>query len=174
MKMLYVVNTRHDTDAYRVYSKVHMDGKATKSAKITALVVGLLALSGGILAVVRQGPKLLYLATILFGAMALLGQYIGLWRMQRQLTKNAQNMDMTIDYRFGENAFDVTYPGQSESISYKDLQKIVETEGYYFLYTDIRMAHILPKKDFSQGSAAAFGKFISEKSGLELLQHSAK
>lgn len=174
MKMLYVVNTRHDTDAYRVYSKVHMDGKATKSAKITALVVGLLALSGGILAVVRQGPKLLYLATILFGAMALLGQHIGLWRMQRQLTKNAQNMDMTIDYRFGENAFDVTYPGQSESISYKDLQKIVETEGYYFLYTDIRMAHILPKKDFSQGSAAAFGKFISEKSGLELLQHSAK
>ena len=144
MKMLYVVNTRHDTDAYRVYSKVHMDGKATKSAKI------------------------------LFGAMALLGQHIGLWRMQRQLTKNAQNMDMTIDYRFGENAFDVTYPGQSESISYKDLQKIVETEGYYFLYTDIRMAHILPKKDFSQGSAAAFGKFISEKSGLELLQHNAK
>ena len=134
----------------------------------------LLALSGGILAVVRQGPKLLYLATILFGAMALLGQHIGLWRMQRQLTKNAQNMDMTIDYRFGENAFDVTYPGQSESISYKDLQKIVETEGYYFLYTDIRMAHILPKKDFSQGSAAAFGKFISEKSGLELLQHNAK
>ena len=174
MKMLYVVNTRHDADAYRVYSKVHMDGKATKSAKITALVVGLLALSGGILAVVRQGPKLLYLATILFGAMALLGQHIGLWRMQRQLTKNAQNMDMTIDYRFGENAFDVTYPGQSESISYKDLQKIVETEGYYFLYTDIRMAHILPKKDFSQGSAAAFGKFISEKSGLELLQHNAK
>ena len=107
MKMLYVVNTRHDADAYRVYSRVHMDGKATKSTKLTALAVGVLALSGGIMAVIRQGPRLLYLATILFGAMALLGQHIGLWRMQRQLTKNAQNMDMTIDYRFGENAFDV-------------------------------------------------------------------
>ena len=174
MKMLYVVNTRHDADAYRIYSKVHMDGKATKSAKITALVIGLLALGGGVMATVKQGPKILYLATILFGLLCLFAQQIGLFRMQRQLTKNAQNMDMIIDYRFGENAFDVTYPGQSESIFYKDLQKIVETEGYYFLYTDIRMAHILPKKDFSQGSAAAFGKFISEKSGLELLQHNAK
>ena len=174
MKLLYVVNTRHDADAYRVYSRVHMDGKATKSAKITALVVGVAALSGGVMAVVKQGPKLLYLATILFGLLALLGQHIGLYRMQRQLTKNAQNMDMTIDYRFGETAFDVTYPGQSESISYKDLKKIVETAGYYFLYTDICMAHILPKKDFAQGSAAEFGKFVAERSGLELQQHSAK
>ena len=76
MKLLYVVNTRHDADAYRVYSRVHMDGKATKSAKITALVVGVAALSGGVMAVVKQGPKLLYLATILFGLLALLGQYL--------------------------------------------------------------------------------------------------
>ena len=174
MKMLYVVNTRHDADAYRVYSRVHMDGKATKSAKLTALAVGVLALSGGIMAVIKQGPRLLYLATILFGAMALLGQHIGLWRMQRQLTKNAQNMDMKIDYRFGETAFDVTYPGQSESISYKDLKRIVETAGYYFLYTDVRMAHILPKKDFSQGEAAGCGQFVAQKSGLELEQNKAK
>lgn len=174
MKLLYVVNTRHNADAYRVYSKVHMDGKATRSAKITALVIGLLALAGGLLAVVRQGPKILYLATILFGFLCLYAQRIGLYRMQRQLIKNAQNMDMTIDYRFGETAFDVTYPGSSESVSYKDLQKIVETEGYYFLYTDIRMAHILPKKDFAQGDAAQFGKFVAQRSGLELLQHKAK
>ena len=174
MKLLYVVNTRHDADAYRVYSRVHMDGKATRSAKITALVVGVAALSGGIMAVVNQGPRLLYLATILFGLLALLGQHIGLWRMQRQLSQNAQNMDMTIDYRFGETAFDVTYPGQSESVSYKDLKRIVETAGYYFLYTNVRMAHILPKKHFSQGDAAAFGKFVAEKSGLELQKNGAK
>lgn len=174
MKMLYVVNTKHDADAYRVYARVHMDGKATPSAKGIALIVGGLALAGGVMAVIKQGPKLLYLATILFGLLALLGQWIGLQRMQRQLIKNAANMDMTIDYRFGETAFDVTYPGQSESIAYKDLQKIVETEGYYFLYTDIRMAHILPKKDFSQGDAKTFGRFVAEKSGVELQWHKAK
>lgn len=174
MKLLYVVNTRHDTNAYRVYSRVHMDGKATPSAKGTAYIVGGLSLAGGLMAVVRQGPRLLYLATILFGLLCLLGQWIGLWRMQRQLVKNAANMETTFDYRFGETAFDVTYPGTSESVPYQELKKIVETEGYYFLYTDIRMAHILPKKDFSQGDARTFGQFIAEKSGLELQWHKAK
>ena len=56
----------------------------------------------------------------------------------------------------------------------EQLKRIVETEGYYFLYTDIRMAHILPKKHFSQGAAAQFGKFVAEKSGLELEQNKAK
>ena len=174
MKLPYVVNTRHDADAYRVYSRVHMDGKATPSAKGTAYIVGALSVVGGAVAVVKQGPKALYVATILFGLLCLLGQWIGLWRMQRQLLKNAADLQTTFDYRFGEIAFDVTYPGSSESVSYKDLKKIVETEGYYFLYTDIRMAHILPKKDFSQGDAKAFGKFIAEKSGLELQWHRAK
>jgi hypothetical protein len=36
------------------------------------------------------------------------------------------------------------------------------------------MAHILPKKHFSQGDAAQFGKFVAEKSGLELEQNKAK
>lgn len=174
MKMLYVVNTKHDAEAYGVYAQVHMDGKTTRSSKITALVVGALALAGGVVAVGKQGPKFLYIAAIVFGLLCLFAQQIGLWRIRRQLLKNAANLDMTIDYRFGEIAFDVTYPGQSESVSYKDLQKIVETAGYYILYTDVKMAHILPKKDFAQGDAAGFGKFIAEKSGLELQQHSAK
>ncbi len=174
MKMLYVVNTRHDADAYRVYARVHMDGKATNSAKITACVIGALSLVGGVFAVVRQGPKVLYIATILFGLLCLLGQQIGLWRMQRGLMKNAQDLQTTFDYRFGETGFDVTYPGQSESVPYTGLKRIVETEGYYFLYTDIRFAHILPKKDFAQGDAAGFGAFVARKSGLELLQHKAK
>lgn len=174
MKLLYVVNTRHDAEAYRVYARVHLDGKATPSAKIIAVVIGMAALSGGILAVVKQGPRLLYILTILFGLLALLGQQIGLWRMQRQLLKNSVDLQTVYDYRFGETAFDVTYPGSSQSISYRDLKKLVETRDYYFLYTDIRMAHILPKKDFTQGSAAGFGSFVAEKSGLTLEQHKAK
>ncbi len=174
MKLLYLVNTRHDAEAYRVYARVHMDGKATKSAKNTAFIIGALSLVGGVFAVVKQGPKLLYVATVLFGLLCLFAQQIGLWRMQRGLMKNAANLQTTYDYRFGETTFDVTYPGQSESVPYTALQRIVETEGYYFLYTDIRFAHILPKKDFRQGDAKAFGGFIAGKSGLELVQHKAK
>lgn len=174
MKMLYVVNTRHDADAYRVYARVHMDGKATTSAKITALVIGALSLAGGLAAVIRQGPKVLYIAAALFGLLCLLGQPIGLWRMRQQLLKNAENIRMTIDYRFGDTAFDVTWPGRSESIPYSELKKVVETPDYYFLYTDVRMAHILPKKDFTQGDPAGFGSFVCEKAGLALQHHKAR
>ena len=174
MKMFYVVNTKHDTDAYRVYARVHMDGRATPSAKGTSLIVGGLAVAGGVLAVVRQGPKLLYLLAILFGLLALFGQWIGLWRMQRHLIKIAADMNTTFDYRFGEIAFDVSYPGESNSVPYSKVSRIVETQDYYFVYTDIRMAHILPKKDFAQGDAKAFGKFISEKSGVAVIFHKAK
>ena len=130
MKMLYVVNTRHDADAYRIYSKVHMDGKATKSAEITALVIGLLALGGGVMAIVKQGPRILYLATILFGLLCLFAQQIGLFRMQRQLTKNAQNMDMIIDYRFGENTFDILLYANTGKVSQPMVTETITVKEY--------------------------------------------
>ncbi len=174
MKMLYVVNTRLSADAFRVYARVHLDGKATPSAKVIALAVGALSVVGGAVATVRQGPRLLYIATVIFGLLCLFAQQIGLWRMTRQLHKNVDDLQTVYDYRFGETAFDVTYPGFSESVPYSGLSKLVETEGYYFLYTDVRMAHILAKQDFTQGDAAAFGSFIAKKTGLTLLQHKAK
>lgn len=174
MKMIYVVNTKHDADAYRVYARVHMDGRVTVVSQIFSLISGLVILAGGVLATVNQGPRLLYVATIIVGLLVLFGKPLGLWRMRNRLVKNAQDIQTTFDYRFGENAFDVSYPGQSESVAYGTITRIVETEDYYFVYTDVRMAHILPKKHFTQGDAKSFGKFISEKSGVAVLFHKAK
>ena len=35
MKLLYVVNTKHDADAYRVYTRVHMDGRVTRVNQVS-------------------------------------------------------------------------------------------------------------------------------------------
>lgn len=174
MKMLYVVNTRHDADAYRVYARVHMDGRVTVASQIFSLISGLVILTGGVLATVNQGPRLLYIATIIVGLLVLFGKPLGLWRMRNRLIKNAQDMQTTFDYRFGENTFAVSYPGVSEAVPYGKITRIVETEDYYFVYTDVRMAHILPKKHFTQGDTKGFGKFIGEKSGVAVLFHKAK
>ena len=174
MKMLYVVNTKQDADAYRVYVRVHMDGRVTRINQIVSLLAGLLITAGGVVAVLQQGPKLLYIASVIVGLLVLFGKPLGLWRMQRRLTKSANDIPTAFDYRFGENAFDVSYPDQSMSYSYGSVSRIVETEAYYFVYTDVRMAHILPKKDFAQGDAKAFGKFISEKAGVPVTFHKAK
>lgn len=169
MKLLYIVNTRHDPDAYRVYAKVHMEGRATPLTKAISVLIGLLITAGGVMAVAQQGPRLLYVITILVGILCVFSQPLGLWRMRRRLVKNAQDIQMNIDYRFGEEGFTVTYPGQTEQVPYSGLKRIVETPDYYFVYTDVRMAHILPKKHFTQGDAAGFGAFLTEKSGLPVV-----
>ncbi len=174
MKLLYVVNTKHDADAYRVYTRVNMDGRVTRVNQIVSLVAGLLITAGGALAVVQQGPKVLYIASVIVGLLVLAGKPLGLYRMRKRLMKSANDIQTVFDYRFGENAFDVSYPGESMSCAYGNISRIVETEDYYFVYTDERMAHILPKKDFAQGDAKAFGRFIAEKTGLELQWNKAK
>ena len=174
MKLLYVVNTKHDADAYRVYTRVHMDGRVTRVNQVISLLAGSLITAGGVMAVVQQGPRLLYLATILMGLLVLAGRPLGLYRMRNRLLKNANNLQTVFDYRFGDNAFDVSYPGESMSCPYGNISRIVETQDYYFVYVDVRMAHILPKKDFSQGDANTFGKFIAEKTGLKLEWNKAK
>ena len=78
MKLLYVVNTRHDADAYRVYTRVHMDGRVTMVNQIVSLVAGLLITAGGALAVVQQGPKVLYIASVIVGLLVLARPVMGL------------------------------------------------------------------------------------------------
>ena len=174
MKMFYVVNTKHDADAYRVYARVHMDGRVTLVNRVISLVAGLLIISGGIVATMQQGPKVLYIASIIVGLLILAGKPIGLLRMRNRLMKSADDIQTTFDYRFGDNAFDVSYPGESMSFAYGSVSRIVETEDYFFVYTDTRMAHILPKKHFAQGDANNFGAFISEKSGVAVTWSKAK
>ena len=153
MKMFYVVNTKHDADAYRVYARVHMDGRVTLVNRVISLVAGLL---------------------IIVGLLTLAGKPIGLLRMRNRLMKSADDIQTTFDYRFGDNAFDVSYPGDSMSFAYGSVSRIVETEAYFFVYTDKRMAHILPKKHFAQGDAKSFGAFISEKTGVPVTWHKAR
>jgi len=174
MKLFYVVNTKQDADAYRVYARVHMDGKVMPVHRVISMAAGLLITAGGILATVQQGPKVLYIASIIVGLLVLAGKPLGLWRMRNRLMKSANDIQTTFDYRFGDNAFDVSYPGESMSFAYGSISRIVETEDYFFVYTDTRMAHILPKKHFSQGDAKTFGKFISEKSGVAVTWSKAK
>lgn len=169
MKRSFTVNTKHTEDAYRVYAKVHLDARSTPLTQAVSIVLGIVITAGGVFAIVNQGFRLLYAITVVVGLLCILSRPLGLWNMRRRLVQNAENMSMNIDYQFLDDNFTVTYPGQSETIAYRDLKRAVETEHYFFLYTDVRMAHILPKKDFTWGDPAAFAPFIAEKSGLTVI-----
>lgn len=166
MKLMYIVNTRHDEAAYRAYAKVHMDARVTPAGRVISALFGAVIAAGGVIAVINKGFGLLHLITILLGVACIFAHPLGLWRMRRNLARHARDMTMSIDYRFGEDAFSVAYPGESSTIPYSELKRIVETEDYFFLYTDVRMAHILKKADFTQGDPASFSAFLAEKTGL--------
>lgn len=166
MKLLYIVNTRHDEAAYRTYAKVHMDARVTPAARVISALFGLIIAAGGVLAIVRKGFNIFHPVTILLGVLCVLAYPLGRWRMERRLIRHARDMSMTIDYRFGEDAFSVSYPGESSTVPYGQIQKIVETADYFFVYTDVRMAHILKKADFTQGDPASFAPFLEGKSGV--------
>lgn len=173
MKMNYIVNTRHSEDAYRVYAKVHMEARATPLTKAVSILVGLFCIAGGVMAMMNGGFRVLYAITVLVGVLCILSQPLGLWNMRRRLLKNASNIQQNIDYFFDENGFTVEYAKQKESCRYADVKRIVETADYFFVYTDVRMAHILSKKDFSQGDPATFRSFLEEKTGLTMVEEKA-
>ncbi|MBQ7492670.1 MAG: YcxB family protein [Clostridia bacterium] len=170
MKLLYIVNTKHDEAAYRAYAKVHMDGRVTPLGRVIAAAGGLVIAAGGVLAIVNKGFNLLHPVTILLGAVCMFAYPLGLWRMCRRLLKHAQDLSMNIDYRFGDDAFSVAWPGRSDTLRYDEITRIVETGEYYFVYTGVRMAHILKKTDFTQGDAGSFGRFLEEKTGLTVVK----
>lgn len=170
MKMNYIINTRHDEAAYRAYAKVHMEARATPLTKAISILIGLLCVSGGVMAMVQTKVRLLYLATVVVGLLCIVSQPLGLWRMRRRLLKNAQNIRQNIDYFFDEHHFYVEYGNQKESHGYDEIRRIVVTEPYFFVYTDIRMAHILPRAHFSQGDPNRFCAFLEEKSGQKAVQ----
>ncbi len=173
MKLLYIVNTHHDEAAYRAYAKVHMDARVTPAARVISALFGLIIAAGGVLAIVRRGFNIFHPVTILLGVLCIFAYPLGRWRMEHNLTKRARDMTMHIDYRFGEDTFSVSYPGENSTIPYDQIQKIVETDDYFFVYTDVRMAHILKKADFTQGDPATFAAFLKEKSGVDVTRAKA-
>ncbi len=170
MKLLYIINTKHDEAAYRAYAKVHMDGRVTPAGRVIAALGGLVIAGGGVLAIVNKGFNILHPVTILLGLVCMFAYPLGLWRMRRNLKKHARDLSMNIDYRFGDDAFSVAWPGQSDTLRYDEITRIVETGEYYFVYTGERMAHILKKTDFTQGDAGSFGRFLEEKTGLTVVR----
>lgn len=164
MDQNFTVRTVHGKDAYQTYAKVHMDARTgSPLGRALAILLGLFIMAGGILATVYAGFNLPNVLTMIVGLLAIFARPVGIFRMTRRLLGSAENISMTIEYAFGPNGFTVRTGGETSNVSYKEVCKFFETDGYYFVYTGVRMAHILPKADFTGGDPAAFSAFLTER-----------
>ena len=83
------------------------------------------------------------------------------WRSRnRKITESTQ--------AFLDDCMRISTNLNENTIQYDVFMRIVESDGYFYLFIQKRLFHIVAKADFVQGDAAEFGPFIEEKTGLKI------
>ncbi|MDD3347554.1 YcxB family protein [Oscillibacter sp.] len=84
--------------------------------------------------------------------------------------KSYQHKGETLRYRFDVYHFTQESKGVRSELDYFVLQSIYEDRDRYYLFDSPRTAHILPKRDFQQGTPEAFREFISHTAGKPVIK----
>ena len=71
-------------------------------------------------------------------------------------------------YRFEDEQIEAGFESMSAQYAYSAFTSLYHSRGIYYLYVDKGHAFVLPERCFTHGDPAAFGKFIAEKTGLEM------
>ena len=82
------------------------------------------------------------------------------------------------ELEFDREQFTETYKNRlssgTETRSYKDLVKVIETDGYFFLFVNRAMAYIVKKSDMTQDQIVALrlelSRFVPEKKYKNIIQ----
>ena len=72
------------------------------------------------------------------------------------------------EYRFGDEEVQQKLNDMDGKFAYSAFKELYHSKGAYYLYIDKAHAVVLPERCFTQGDPAAFGRFIAEKTGLEV------
>ena len=72
------------------------------------------------------------------------------------------------EYRFNDDEVLTGADHMSGRYAYTAFRELYRSRDAYYLYIDKGHAVILPERCFTQGDPAAFGRFIAEKTGLEV------
>jgi len=88
------------------------------------------------------------------------------WNIWRSWNKKIKEVQMA----FCDDCVRASTNLEESTKKYDVFVRIVESDDYFYLYAQKRLAHILPKAGFIQGEPADFAAFISEKTALPVKQ----
>jgi hypothetical protein len=74
----------------------------------------------------------------------------------------------SIDMCFGENEVSARRAVESTVYQYNAFESIIHANGAFYLYINRQQALVIPERCFVEGDPAAFGAFLTEKTGLEV------
>ena len=85
--------------------------------------------------------------------------------MLRRRVKGTEHME----YVFDDECFKVDCGALKEQYDYAALKELYRVKGIFLMYVDKLHAVILPERCFTLGTPDAFARFISEKTGREVI-----
>ncbi len=163
----FVVRRRLDTGCMRALDGIHRRPWVVRWILFTAYVLYI----ADVWRMFAPGQKAVFAVVVVITAVLLLFMpRITAWRMSRRLNPKMGEEE----FRFCEDILRVSSNLQSGEIKYDTYLHLVETRGYFVLYIQNRLAHVIPKSAFVQGDPADFAAFIQEKTGLKLEKRNSK
>ena len=159
MDAIFEVKTTLSREDNLALHRVH--GKASRQR--TMLYTALAAVCAVYLWVKQDKYALLF--TILTVLLALIAVFYS--RVLGMLSyRGIRNEICENTYSFYDKQIGAKSAKEDSLNNYDVFTQILESPGYYFLYTKGTLVVVLPKRDFTHGSAADFGAFLAKRTGL--------
>lgn len=180
MEAKFQVETVHDQEAYRNMVTVHYMLHQKNSVKILYVLGALLALcvwwsagNGRFASLGGFGAGLMTLA-VSFLAIPYIDRFAArrvcarlLDRVVKGAKKN-KTFGIPTRYRFYEDRLDASDGVGTVETLYSQVTDLVETQGYYLVFLQSGQCILARKSDFTAGTAAELGPFLSAACGRPL------
>lgn len=156
-KKLYGASTQMTPAVYKDFYKTYYNEKL-KVFKIVAEIVGLIAIFSAFY-IFANGYG------IMWGAIALwIGAFLLFYprMIYRKPYKNAKDNSQTTHFAFFENYMSEKTKSHINEYKYDDIQKVLETGKYFFIFHNSESVSIVDKAHFS-GDVESFSGFIKTK-----------
>ena len=166
--MRFTMHVEYEKADFLAYAKAHNKVKNKKNRIlqiVLAALCGLLAF--GMLLFWRSFGYLSTEMVVLLVLLPLLGAEM-LWLpriLALSMVKTYRKIG-SIDMCFGENEVSVQRAVESTVYQYGAFDSLYHGEGAFYLYLNRQQALVIPERCFTQGDPAAFGAFLTEKTGL--------
>lgn len=156
-KKLYSASTQMTPVIYKDFYKTYYNEKL-KVFKIVAEIVGLIFILAAFY-ILSKGYGLLWGIIPLWAGVFLLFYPRMIYRKPY---KNAKDNSQTTHFAFFENYMSEKTKSQVNEYKYSDIQKVLETGKYFFVFHDSESVSIVDKSHFN-GDVESFSGFIKTK-----------
>lgn len=157
----FEIKTTHSQDEFKILAKIEYNTRAGGLRYLFYL--GCLILVGvGIFSLVKLGFSISALIMIAVGLLVPFMNVRLVNRLAKLMAKQAGDMEAVLSYAFDEESFSIQDKNGDRSYSCEEIEKVVETEEYFFVYLKSTVCFCLPKKDFRQGDPLDFTNFLRQ------------